>query len=160
MPEDGSGNLYRRHDGWRLRFEASDFKNQKGAANSEYDAPLPPHLSRRIEDYLQEFRPRLLRLNPGAPWVFPSRFATFWDDLSRQYERVAERLIPETPGFDTQALRHLVATDYLRKHPEDYPTVATLLHDRLETVIANYAHLKQGHSFGRWEEHVQTIPKG
>jgi hypothetical protein len=157
--EDGSGNLYRRHDGWRLRFEAADFKNEKGAANSEYDAPLPPSLSRRIEDYLEEFRPRLVRLNPGAPWVFPSRSATLWRDLSRQFERVTKRLIPETPGFGTQAVRHLVATDYLCKHPEDYPTVAILLHDRLETVIANYAHLRQDHSFGRWQEHVQTIPK-
>ncbi|WP_134046184.1 site-specific integrase [Paraburkholderia caballeronis] len=157
--EDGSGNLYRRHDGWRLRFEAADFKNEKGAAKSEYDAPLPPELSRRIEDYLEEFRPRLVRPSPGAQWVFPSRSATLWSDLSRQFERVTKRLIPETPGFGTQAVRHLVATDYLCKHPEDYPTVAILLHDRLETVIANYAHLRQDHSFGRWREHVQTIPK-
>ncbi|RQG99827.1 hypothetical protein [Paraburkholderia dinghuensis] len=157
--EDGSGNLYRRHDGFRLRFEAVDFKNEHGAANSAYDAPLPPDLSSRIEEYLQEFRPRLVRLNPFAPWVFPSRDGTRWDDLSRQIERVTKRLIPETPGFGTHAVRHLVPTDYLRKHPEDYPTVALLLHDKLETVIANYAHLRQDHSFSRWQEHLQTIRK-
>ena len=156
--EDGSGNLYRRQDGWRLRFEASDFKNERGAAKSTYDAPLPPDLSGRIEEYLEEFRPRLLRSNPSAPWVLPSRRGTPWENLSKQVERLTKRLMPETPGIGPHALRHLVPTDYLRKHPNDFPTVAQLLHDRLETVIAVYAHLKQDDSFGRWQEHLRAIP--
>ncbi|WP_321820271.1 MULTISPECIES: hypothetical protein [unclassified Burkholderia] len=157
--EDGSGNLYRRHDGWRLRFEASDFKNERGAAQFAYDAPLPRYLSARIEEYLEEFRPRLLKYNPSALRVFPSRKGTLWENLSKHFENLTKRLIPETPGFAPHGMRHLVPTDYLRKHPNDFPTVAQLLHDRLETVIANYAHLRQDDSFWRLEEHLENIPK-
>ncbi|APA84080.1 site-specific integrase [Paraburkholderia sprentiae WSM5005] len=157
--EDGSGNLYQRQDGWRLRFEASDFKNERGAANKAYDAPLPRDISARIEEYLEEFRPRLLKNNPSALWVFPSRTGTLWENISKQVEDLTRRLIPETPGFSPHALRHLVPTDYLRKHPNDFPTVALLLHDRLETVMTNYAHLRQDDSFGRWEEHMQKVPR-
>ncbi|WP_207000774.1 hypothetical protein [Trinickia mobilis] len=156
--EDGSGNLYRRHDGWRLRFEANDFKNEGGAANSDYDAPLPSELSDRIEEYLEEYRPRLLKSNPDAIWVLPSRQGLVWRNLSKQLEKITKRLIPETPGFGPHALRHLVPTVYLREHPNDFPTVAQLLHDRLETVMKVYAHLRQDDSFGRWQEHLRAIP--
>lgn len=155
--EDGSGNLYRRHDGWRVRFEANDFKNQAGAANSDYDAPLPPELSARIEEYLEEYRPRLLKANPTAAWVLPSRQGRKWNNLSKQVQKITQRLMPETPGFAAHAFRHLVATVYLREHPNDFPTVAQLLHDRLETVMAVYAHLRQDDSFGRWQEHLRGV---
>ncbi|CPH57290.1 Uncharacterised protein [Burkholderia pseudomallei] len=46
---------------------------------------------------------------------------------------------------------HLKATDYLRTNSNDYPTLAFLLHDKLETVLAEYAHLGQDDSFGRCE---------
>ncbi|MGF6809516.1 integrase [Paraburkholderia sp. Clong3] len=157
--EDGSGNLYRREDGWRLRYEPSDFKNERGAASGPYDVPLPPDASWRIEEYLDEFRPRLLQHNPDAPWVMPSRRSTLWQSLTKQVEKITRRFVAETPGFGPHAVRHLVATDYLRKHPNDYPTVAQLLNDRLETVIAEYAHLKHDDSFGRWQEHLRAIPK-
>ncbi|WP_217482048.1 hypothetical protein, partial [Burkholderia contaminans] len=36
-------NLYQSTDGgWRLRFDPSDFKNEKGAAFEEYDAAVEP----------------------------------------------------------------------------------------------------------------------
>ncbi|AIP19983.1 helix-turn-helix domain-containing protein [Burkholderia pseudomallei] len=157
--EDGSGNLYHRHDGWRLRFEADDFKNERGAAHSNYDAPLPSELSDRIEEYLEEYRPRLLKSNPNASWAFPGRNGLMWKNLSKQVEKTTKRLIPETPGFGPHALRHLVPTVYLREHPNDFPTVAQLLHDRLETVMAVYAHLRQDDSFGRWQEHLRKVPR-
>jgi hypothetical protein len=40
------------------------------------------------------------------------------------------------------AFRYVIATDHLRRHPGDYLTVATLLHDKLETVLKNYGHLR------------------
>jgi hypothetical protein len=35
--------------------------------------------------------------------------------------------------------RHLVATRFLRQHPENYLGVAALLHDSLTTVLKHYA---------------------
>jgi len=159
--EDNGGNLYRRQDGqWRLRFAGNDFKNEKGAAKGPYDAPLPRALGDRIVEYLEEFRPRLVRRYANVDWVFPSsRSPGAWDDLSKHVQVLTARLVTETPGIGPHAFRHLVATDYLRKHPNDYPTVAKLLHDNLETVLSEYAHLRFDDAFGRYEEHLGRIGK-
>lgn len=154
---DGTGNLYRAETTWRLRFEASDFKNERGARRSPYDAPLPAGLSERIEEYLDEFRPRLIRKNPDTALLLPTQYGKLWEGLSKHMNKFTRRLIKGTPGFGPHAVRHLVATDYLRKHPNDFPTVALLLHDTLETVMATYAHLRQDDTFGRWEEHLRAI---
>lgn len=154
---DGSGNLYRAEAAWRLKFEARDFKNERGARHSSYDAPLPQRLSMRIEEYLDEFRPRLIRKNPDTRLLLPTREGRRWAALGKQMNRFTERFVNETPGFGPHAVRHLVATDYLRKHPNDYPTLSLLLHDTLETVMKTYAHLRQDDSFGRWEEHLRAI---
>ncbi|MDM0018015.1 helix-turn-helix domain-containing protein [Variovorax saccharolyticus] len=55
---DGSGNLYRSDSGaWRMRFMASDFKNQKGAAAEDYDVAVEPSVHAWIHRYLSEARP-------------------------------------------------------------------------------------------------------
>ncbi|SOZ99786.1 Putative Site-specific recombinase XerD (fragment) [Cupriavidus taiwanensis] len=158
---NGGGHLYARQDGqWRLRFIPSEFKNEHGAARSAYDAPLPLALSNRIVDYLTEYRPRLVQKHPNTPWVFPSsRSDNPWRGLSNHVYKLTKRYIPETLGFAEHSFRHLVATDYLRKHPEDYLTVAQLLNDKLETVLREYAHLRHDDSFGRYERHLAAIPK-
>lgn len=55
------------------------------------------------------------------------------------------------------AFRHLVATDWLSQHPNDFLTVAELLNDKLDTVIRNYAHLKRDTSFSRYEQHINQV---
>ncbi|CAE6767971.1 hypothetical protein R70006_03809 [Paraburkholderia domus] len=156
--EDNSGVLYRRQDGqWRIRFGGDDFKNDKHSIEKEYDAPLPRTLNARISEYLEEYRPRLVRVAPDVPWLFPSSSGTLWLALSRRVAKLTHRLIPETPGFGTHAFRHLVATDYLRKHPDDFLTVAILLHDTLETVLKAYAHLRQDESFEKYEAHLRAV---
>ncbi|WP_434718151.1 site-specific integrase [Paraburkholderia sp. A1BS-2L] len=156
--EDNTGVLYQRQDGqWRIRYAAAnDFKNEGTSSNQGYDAPLPRALQNRIEVYLEEYRPRLVREAPDAAWVFPSSIGTKWSGLDRHVAKLTRRLIPETPsGFGPHAFRHLVATDYLRKHPNDFLTVAILLHDTLETVLKAYAHLRQDESFEKYEAHIR-----
>ncbi|WP_439684433.1 hypothetical protein [Cupriavidus oxalaticus] len=158
---DGRGHLYVRQDGqWRLRFAPSEFKNEIGAARTPYDAPLPISLSDRIVDYLYEYRPRLVQKHPNAPWVFPSSSsAKPWSNLSKQVFRLTKRYLPETLGFGEHSFRHLVATDYLRKNPKEYLTVAQLLHDTIETVLREYAHLNHDDAFGKYELHLRAIPR-
>jgi integrase len=156
--EAGSGNLHRREDGtWRLRFEAADFKNDRNSAQRDYDAPLPSFLSARIEEYLMEYRPRLLLKNPNCSLVFPTKTGSTFGKIGHQLRVVTRRHIPQTPGFGPHAVRHLVATDYLRKHPNDFLTVAQLLHDKLETVLQAYAHLRQDDAFNRLDAHLNAI---
>ncbi|MGF6976583.1 integrase [Paraburkholderia sp. JPY465] len=154
---DNAGALYRRQDGqWRIRFNApGDFKNDGHSNEKAYDAPLPRDLSPRIEEYLEEYRPRLVQSNPRAIWLFPNNKGEKWQTQNTHVANLMKRLVPETPGFGPHAFRHLVATDYLRKHPNDFLTVTVLLNDRLETVLKAYAHLRQDESFDRYEAYMR-----
>jgi transcriptional regulator with XRE-family HTH domain/integrase len=152
-------NLYQTADGtWRIRFDPSDFKNEKGAAFEEYDSAVEPSVSPWIRRYLSEARPRLIGaetdylLLPGVEG--PDRGAGYaaldivpagnWvaDTLAKRVFVVTARYMPEGNGFGPHAFRHIIATDHLKRHPQDYITVAQLLHDKLSTVIKTYSHLK------------------
>jgi integrase/ribosome-binding protein aMBF1 (putative translation factor) len=156
--EHENGSLYRRENGqWRLRFVADDFKNMTNASQSAYDAPLPAALNERIEEYLVEFRPQLTKDKPRCKFLFPTRNGETWSGMSAHMQKLTSRHIPETPGFGPHAMRHLVATDWLRKHPNDFLTAAMLLHDKLETVLKAYAHLRQDDAFNRFEAHLDAV---
>lgn len=156
--ENGTGALYRRESGqWRLQFGAGDFKNDRYANKTDYDAPLPHALSDRIEEYLYDYRPRLIKQNPSSASVFPGQTGKIFYGLNKHVFQITQRHIPETPGFGPHAMRHVVATDWLRTHPNDFLTAAQLLHDRLETVLKDYAHLKQDEAFSRFEEHLNAV---
>ena len=152
-------NLYQTADGsWRLRFDPSDFKNEKGAAFAEYDTIVEPTVWPWIRRYLSEGRPMLF--GAETDYLFlprvegPNRAAGYaaldiepagnWiaDGLTTRVCVVTARYMPEGNGFGTHAFRHIIATDHLKRHPQDYLTVAQLLHDTLETVMKAYAHLK------------------
>jgi len=152
-------NLYQTADGtWRIHFDPSDFKNQKGAAFEEYDVSVEPTVWPWIRRYLSEARPMLF--GADTDYLFlprvqgPNRAAGYealdiepagnWiaDGLAKRVRVVTARYMPEGNGFGPQAIRHIIATDHLKRHPQDYLTVAQLLHDKLQTVMKNYAHLK------------------
>lgn len=152
-------NLYQTADGsWRIRFDPSDFKNEKGAAFEEYDAAVEPTVWPWIRRYLSEARPMLF--GAETDYLFlpcvegPNRAAGYaaldiepagnWiaDGLAKRITVVTARYMPEGNGFGPHAFRHIIATDHLKRHPQDYLTVAQLLHDTLTTVMKAYAHLK------------------
>lgn len=165
---DNSGHLYRRPDGgWALRFERSLFKNFKGAAaDRDYDVSLPQSVAKRIETYLTEARPLLQ--SPECAYFFrpcKTKNAKHARPLSDEavYEVVrsmATRYIPECSGFGPHAFRHIVPTDWLKTHPRDYMTVALILHDKLETVVANYCHLAADDGMRHYAQHVDKTVSG
>jgi len=55
------------------------------------------------------------------------------------------------------AYRHIIATDWLRNHPDSYMIVANILHDNIETVIREYAHLKPEHAMNTYHQYLETI---
>jgi transcriptional regulator with XRE-family HTH domain len=173
---DGTGNLYRTSTGeWRLRFQASDFKNEKGAANTDYDVAVERSVWPWIQRYLSEARPYAVDADltdyfllpfvrgpraqdEGKTWTARKKTnyttATALDEHNLQpsgnwlSDSIATRVcvltklyLPETNGFRPHTVRHIIATDHLKRHPRDYLTVAHLLHDKLDTVIKNYGHL-------------------
>lgn len=159
---DNSGNLYRRNDGtWALRFERELFKNFKGAAaDRDYDVALPDSLGPRIETYLKEARVHLA--NPECPYfIRPSRTGNVRDTRPLSDETVyaivrslATSYIPESAGFGGYAFRHIIATDWLKTYPRDYMLVALILHDKLDTVVAEYNHLEAEDGMRLYAKHV------
>ncbi len=151
---DGSQHLYKTTGKqFRLRFAGSEMKTRK-----PYDVKVSAWLVNRLEEYIDEYRDVLLG-GKKSDYLFLSsntKLQTKWNSMDSQISKLTRRLIPETLGFGPHAFRHLVATDWLRKHPNDYITVAALLNDKLETVIKNYAHLKLDDSFDRYESYLTT----
>jgi len=161
--EDGSGNLFRTGAGrYRLRFEPQDFKNEKGAAGKPYEVDVDSSVAPWIDRYLVESRPHLIDADATDRFfltasVGPRKHKPFLEEQGLEQPRgwsahgILDRMktltatyIEGCPGFGPHAFRHVIATDHLRRHPGDYLTVATLLHDKLETVLKSYSHLRPG----------------
>lgn len=144
--DDNSGNLFRDTNGtWWLRFNPSNFKNERGAARDRpYQVQVPQQLYPLIEDYLASYRPRIERVKSDYFFISSNevRQGKPWPNINRTVFRLTRRYIPGSPGFGPHAFRHIVATDWLKSHPEDYPTVAAMLHDKLETVLRHYGCLQ------------------
>ena len=158
---DGSGHLVRVGPGrYRLNFEPSDFKNEKGAATHTYSVAVDDSVAPWIDRYLTEARPYLVGADETNRFFLPAakgpqKTPQFLHDeglsqevgykadgLSCRVKKLTSLYIDACPGFGPHSFRHVIATDHLRRNPGDYLTVATLLHDKLETVLKNYSHLK------------------
>lgn len=157
--QDGVGNLYQQESGeWRLRFSGDAFKNDAGSRLMDYDVSVPG-LGPRIDEFLWEYRPVLITGCPESPYLFPSTRSVDGrhNGLARVIEKITQRYIPEVQSFGPHAIRHLVASAYLKANPKDYLTVAELLHDRLDTVMRAYAHLAKDDSMGRYAEYLAGV---
>jgi integrase len=167
---DNSGNLYLRRDGrWAIRFKPEDFKNEKGAAKDKpYDVPLPATLSDEIEYYLKTIRPQF---TPKTDYVFVP--APTGSAISRELpldnqgggwlnDMIRARsaaFLSECPGFGPHAIRHIVATDYIRNNPNSYVVAADILHDKIATVMRAYAHLRAADGHRVYQEYLSDIEK-
>lgn len=148
---DGTGTLHgSAKTGWRLRLQDFHSKNGKGV----YDVRIATFVKPRLEAYLEEYRDTILG-DKESPYLFvSSRSTEMWEGMGSHVRKLTRRYIEGSPGFGAHAFRHLVATDWLARNPNDYLTVAELLNDKIETVIKNYAHLKRDTSFMRYEEYL------
>lgn len=173
-------NLIRKEDGsWWIHFQREDFKNRKSIP-SDYDVRVAPELIPLIERYVREFRPLLfgaeesdyvfLRRNDSSkveprkkkesliykpePAARDIYFLTPEVLSKRISTRVLEYLdLPQ--GFFAHAVRHIVATNIIKNNPETgFFLASRVLHDKLETVEANYVHLKTHEFFEPYNRFV------
>jgi integrase len=162
-------NLIRKNDGsWWINFKREDFKNRKSLP-SDYEVQVAPELVPLIERYLEEFRPLLFGAE-NSDYVFLKEFdpetkkhtgkkketlvykvESITKDiynfspqfLSQRISIRVKRYLPLSPGFQSHAFRHIVATSIIKTNPEmGFFLASKVLHDKLETVEDNYAHLK------------------
>ena len=158
--KDNSGHLYRSENGWRVRFESREFKNADGAAGEgPYDVRLPQRAWSAIDEYLKEARHELLRgsdsdyliVGGTTPGTAP------WSGIDAVIRRVCKRFLPGGPSIGPQAFRKLVTTFWLKKSGRNYVAAASLLNDRLETVVADYAHLETEHAFDDYSNALDDV---
>lgn len=158
---DNSGSVYKSNTGeWRIRLPSAAFKNGKRRSERArpYDVGIAPWLHPLISDYSRSFRKTLAQ--PNSPDnLFLSRYGAPLHDMTHVLLELTQRLIPGSGGFGCHAFRHLVATDWLRRNPADFLTVAELLNDSLEVVMSTYAHLKKDDALSRHANQlVDSLP--
>ena len=128
---------------WRLTFRGEELKvaTKRGRPNV-FDLPFPEKLVPLLEDYLAIWRPLLLAkashpdnhvflTQHGTPYT---RHSLLWTTQQSVYRYTGKHWHPHI-------IRSVWATEWIRKTHGDFYTAAIMLNDKLETVIANYAHL-------------------
>lgn len=150
--------IYRTAAGqWRIRIALANLKNGESKRKLRtYDVPVAGWLNSRLDDYVNTVRPLLVKgTDPG--YLLLTEDGKRLRSFAKLVAKLTRRYIPGCIGFGPHAFRHIVATDWLKKHPNDFLTVAELLGDTVETVIREYAHLKQDVAFSRHENHVSKL---
>lgn len=149
---DNSGNVYQTSTGeWRIRLRNSVFKNGKKTTGNKigpYDVRVSDWLHHLLADYVKCFRP-ILQGQEQADNLFLSVHGRPMNDMTHRVLNLTRAHIPGSGGFGPHAFRHIVATDWLRRNPNDFLTVAQLLNDTLEVVMRTYAHLKRDDALTR-----------
>lgn len=155
---NNTGSIYRTGAGqWRVRIELANLKNGKSKkALGVYDVPLPGWLNGRLDDYVATVRPLLVG-GRDSGYLLLTEDGNRLDSLTALVVRITRSYVPGCMGFGPHSFRHIVATDWLKKHPNDFLTVSELLGDTIETVIREYAHLKQDTAFSRYEAYVSGL---
>lgn len=157
---DNSGNVYQSATGeWRIRLLRTDFKNgrMKKTRNArDYDVKIAAWLSQLVSDYVTHFR-TVLAGDSVSDQFFLSKNGCSYENLTKRVHVLTKELIPGSGGFGPHAFRHLVATAWLVKNPNDFLTVAELLNDTLAVVLSTYAHLKQDDALTRHANQLQPL---
>ncbi|MCW2236820.1 hypothetical protein [Azospirillum canadense] len=164
---DNTGHLYQRQDGsWWLRYAPHEFKNEEGAAQTAYDEPIPKDVWPLIEAYLKAGRPQLSGAD-HCDRVFLTRdqhnkhgYGFLPSSISVRLEELVIRYLPEYRPWRAHTWRHIIATSWLRSHPNDFLNVALILHDKFETVMRNYSHLRVADGLQKYHEHFHGLLEG
>lgn len=171
----GSGTVQRQKDGrWHVNLPPTAFKNQQGAAKDGYRTSLPPDMWPLLDIYVDKHRPVLLEtyqddlegvehdlfLNNALYNVYqehgvPRTLARKAKSLSDHIRYLFKLYLGISAGG--HAYRHVIATDWLKNHPDSYMIVAHILHDKIETVIKEYAHLKSENAMRTYHDYLATL---
>jgi integrase len=165
-------NLYQENGKWRVKFERGDFKNHRGAAKDrDYDVICPDWLEPIIEKYLD-----LRKTFPGGGTTDGKRDCDFvirpavnngarkdnnlsiaTNTLFKYCICATSKYIPNCKGFGPHFFRHIIATDWIKSYPEGHQIAAEILHDKIETVLKHYSHLKTGDWLRVYNNHSEDL---
>ena len=137
-------NLHQDSQGhWRITFRGEQLKiGVKRGKTNIFDLPFPPELLADLETYLTLWRPALLGEGPQPDThVFLNRFGRPYN--AKTLRDTTKKLVYRYIGkhWHPHMIRTVWATEWIRGGG-DFFKAAIMLNDTLETVIANYAHLR------------------
>lgn len=155
--DDETGSVYRTPTGWRVRLGRSMFKNGDSKAGERYDVAVAPYVGDMIEEYVGEYRSTLLGDLQSSYFFVGDIEGELWEEMGGHVAKLTKRHVAHTHGFCLHAFRHLVATDLLKRHPNQFLTAAVLLNDSLKTVMRSYAHLQRDDSFAVHHTYLESL---
>jgi hypothetical protein len=156
-----ASNLFRSTTGWQLHFDLCEFKNAKSNTTTAYTVALDASLLPWLNRYLSEARDCLIGAAECDYLLLPSsqgsRTAPVNDSdsvpepngtwspegISTRLKTLTARYSTDGMAFGGHSIRHIAATDHLKRNPREYAVVAKMLNDKLETVIREYDHTEQ-----------------
>jgi hypothetical protein len=138
-------NLHKDAEGhWRIRFQGEQLKiGLRNGRPNVFDLPFPPKLVPVLEDFLTLWRPYLVAKSPH-PDHEQHVFLTRWGKpySSESFTAVTRNIVYRytKQHWHPHIVRTVWATEMIHEGL-DLLKVAKMLNDKLETVIATYAHL-------------------
>ena len=128
---------------WRLTFRGEQLKIavRRGRTNV-FDLPFPPTLVPLLEEYLQVWRPLLLQGTHPSSAVFLTEHGTPYTQTTLSHKTGLYVYRYTGKHWHPHIIRSVWATECIRE-TGDFYAAAVMLNDKLETVIANYAHLRE-----------------
>jgi transcriptional regulator with XRE-family HTH domain len=79
--------------------------------------------------------------------------------LSDKIFALTGRYLPDRKGFSANACRHLVATEYIKNHPNGYEEAAAALHNTAAMVRKHYAWVEVGDLIKPWSNYYDDLKK-
>ncbi|TCS67197.1 hypothetical protein EDD52_101292 [Primorskyibacter sedentarius] len=156
--EDGSGRLRKTGDVFQIYLEKHEVKNPHKEKDYGYLGIVSPSASSWLNFYIQSVRPhwptgismdeRLFLTDSG------NKLSNI--DLWKIFVTVSRLYLPEYSELNPHVYRHIVATSWLKNHPDDFVTVSLILGDRIETVMKDYAHLASSDGFSRYHKLLEN----
>jgi hypothetical protein len=77
--------------------------------------------------------------------------------MSRHMRRMSQRYIPNCKGFSAHAVRHLVASEYIKNRPDGYEAAAAALNDTVATVRKHYAWVSPCDRIKPWQDYYEDL---
>jgi hypothetical protein len=167
VSEDGNVN---KGASYQIVLDKNSLKNIFSANEAEYKANFPLSVEEDLHIYLNLRKSYLEYMNKTSEFLFiPTANQSDYkpeqgisaDSLSKSYKNFITKHRPpgdyEFRPFGLHANRHIVATNYLREHPEQYVVVAEILHDKIETVLATYAHFSTSRGLASQENVMEGL---
>jgi integrase len=84
-------------------------------------------------------------MSPGALGIIIRKFTQFY---LAEYGCV---------GFGPHCFRHIVATEWVKNHPDGYEVAAAILHDTPETVRKAYSWVTPADKIAHWNNYFESL---